>query len=170
MSTYYVVAPDEVMAIAESVIREHHNTLNKAGLTIGYLFAHADKDEEGNPKGPSIQHNGYAVAAVVRIVNLRDRVAGLPDVMIVIDGDQWPEWSAERRRAILDHELTHIRLTDKTDDADRPKVKLRKHDIMIGGFYEVIERHKEAAVELELLSEAGKQIRERNIVQKDLWG
>lgn len=160
MATFYVVAPEEVKALAEGVIRRWHERLNRAGVSIGYLFAHADRDASGQPKGPALKVHGYPAAALVKIVTLRDRVAGLPDALCVIDGDQWPDWTAERRQAVLDHELTHLHPTGDTDDANRPKLEMRLHDIQIGGFLEVIQRHEEEALEHSLLLMAGKAVRE----------
>ncbi len=158
MPSYFVVAPYEVKAIAERVIQKHHERLNKAGVSIGYLFAHSERDPQWHPKGPAIKGHGYPAAAQVKLVNLRDRVAGLPDALIVIDGDEWPDWSEQRRTAVIDHELTHLHPTGDTDDADRPKLQLRLHDFQIGGFLEVIQRHEADALELESLTSAGKAV------------
>ncbi len=35
----------------------------------------------------------------------------------------------------------------KRDDAGRPRIKLRKHDFELGGFFDVVERHKTSAPE-----------------------
>jgi hypothetical protein len=57
--------------------------------------------------------------------------------------------------AVLDHELTHLELvtdgdgTVKYDDYNRPKLKIRLHDIHYGWFSEVAKRHKGASIEVQ---------------------
>ena len=59
----------------------------------------------------------------------------------------------DKQRALLDHEVAHLELVRddagkvKTDDAGRPRLRIRPHDYQTGGFWDVIERHKEAACE-----------------------
>ena len=125
-------------------------------MRVGARFAYAAVNEKtGERKGPAIKHHGYAAAAVVRIVSQKDRVSGMPDAMIDIDGDAWPEWTEQRQRAVLDHELHHLEVVKedsgavKLDDCNRPKLKMRLHDFEIGGFAEIAKRYKEEALEVE---------------------
>lgn len=139
----------------------HHPDLAEADVTFGVLLAHAPRDENDDPKGPAIKHGGYAAAATIRIVKIEDRAAGMPDLLLVIDGDELPTWSDARLEAVVDHEFCHpVLVVDKDgaivrDDLNRPKMRMRKHDWQIGGFDEVAERHKEIAVEVEYLLAVG---------------
>lgn len=156
MATYRKV-DSEVSTIIKELVKEHHQELEEAGVRVGARFAYAPVNlSTGEPKGEALKHHGYAAAAVVRIVSHRDRVAGMPDAMIDIDGQAWAdEWNEERRRAILDHELTHLEVVRdedgaiKLDDCHRPKLKMKLHDWQLGGFADIAKRYKEASIEVE---------------------
>lgn len=159
MATY--VAPDpEVIAVMRRQMEAHHTDLVEAGVTVGVLMAHAARDKQtGEPKGPAIKHAGYPALALVSVVSLKDRVAGLPDARIIVDGDRWEELTAEQRDAVFDHELEHLLLIRdesgaiQLDDAFRPRLKLRPHDFQMGAFVSVIQRHKGAAIEAQSFAE-----------------
>lgn len=69
------------------------------------------------------------------------------DFVIVLNRDIWvePDWTDEKKLAILDHELCHaaVCLDDEGEviytERGRPAYRIRKHDIE--EFREVIERH-----------------------------
>lgn len=169
MPTTFDTVTKDVTDLAERVMREHHKPLSELGVTVTYLFAYADKDEEGQPKGPALKAaGGYPAAAKIKINSLSDRVEGKKDATCWLDGDDWPAWPPARKAAVLDHELQHLEATGETDDCGRPKLKLRRHDFQIGGFFAIVKRHQEAAVELELLKEAGAEC--RKLVQRSFWG
>ncbi len=63
---------------------------------------------------------------------------------ITIDRFSWKHLDHDHRRALLDHELTHIQVDV---EKEFPRVTLRAHDFELGGFYEVAERHRAAAPE-----------------------
>jgi hypothetical protein len=158
MATTYEIAPEEVGEVAAKLIEKHHRRLTEAGVTITYLFASSDNG------GPALKHNGYPAGAIVRKTTLKDRVAGLSDAIIYVDARGWAEWPIKRKEAVLDHELHHLEVKkDKEgriekDDAVRPKLMFRKHDIQIGGFAEIIERHGEHAVEAEQVYKASEHV------------
>ena len=158
MPTYDTSSKD-VEKLAAALRTKSHQHLDVAKVAIGYLFAYAPKDKKGDPKGPAIKNHGYPAAALVKVTSHKDRVAGLPDAVIILDGDQWPEWSEERRGAVLDHELEHLKLkTDRegavrSDDNGRPLLKVKPHDFQVGGFSAVIDRHGEQAVEAQALQD-----------------
>lgn len=140
MGTYYQEAKDEVAKIAESLMRKFHPDLVKCDVSITFLFAF-------NSEGPAITHNGWPAKALVKVTTLRDRVAGLKDALVIIDGECWKEWPTAKRIAIVDHELTHLvprldRIGNiKYDDANRPKLFCRLHDFQFGGFDQMVERY-----------------------------
>jgi hypothetical protein len=150
----YQRAPESVSAIGDRLIASHYPTLAEAEVTIGYLMAHATTNDAGEKTGPAIKHQGYPADAVVKVVKLQDRVAGMPDVLVTIDGDQWPRWSEAQREALIDHELYHLEvLRDdegqiKADDHGRPRLKCRLHDWQLGGFAAIARRHKEDSGEV----------------------
>lgn len=147
-------ADSETVALLAEVMKQYHPDLVEAGVRVGLLLAHAPVDREtGEVKGPALKLHGYAALAIVRIVSAKDRVAGMPDAQVTLDADAWPEHVHERKVAIFSHELTHLVLVRdeeggvKTDDAFRPRLKMRPHDYQLGMFTSVIEKHGLYAVE-----------------------
>jgi hypothetical protein len=136
-------APVAVIKLFEKAMRDNHERLVEAGVTVQILMKHAKVGDDGKPKGPALKLHGVPAFATVKIMSVADRVAGAEDIRIVLDGDSWPEHTEERQLAIADHELTHVLVDDdgKTDDAERPVLKMRHHDYDGGLFFEVCERH-----------------------------
>ena len=136
----YDKAPQEVHDRCAQLIESYYPDLAKAELTLDILFA-------VNENGDAVSHGGYPALAMVRIVNLKDRVKGLADAEITIDQKAYEDMTDEQKDALLDHELHHlIVLKDddgfiKTDDVGRPKLKIKKHDYQMGWFREVAVRH-----------------------------
>lgn len=152
--THYKPAPASVQDQLRYLIDQHHPDLVTAEVTIAVLMAHAPTDGAGEPTCPALKHHGVRAAAVVRVVNLKDRAKGVADAEIVLDGDRWALWPAETQRSILDHELTHLVVVADTyeedgvtlrdavlDACDRPKLRLRGHDHEMGWFDSIAERH-----------------------------
>ena len=154
MSTYEV-APDETVDQVNRLVEKYRGDLKNAGVEFAVLMAHAKRDKNGKPKGSALKLGGYACLATVRITSLADRVAGLADVVITIDGDRWQDLPQRSRIAVLDHELTHLDLGDEIDydDAGRPKIKMRKHDHQFGWFDSVVRRHGIHAIEWQQFDE-----------------
>jgi hypothetical protein len=111
-----------------------------------------------------MMHNGWPAAATVKPTAVKDRLLGMPDVIILIDRVAWDDMEQPRQLSLLDHELTHISIMDeegavvdvddagkmrawKVDDAGRPVIKMRDHDWQAGGFREVIARWGRDAVD-----------------------
>lgn len=146
-------AKDGVYALVSKILEKYHGELHKAGVTVDVLMASPTTNQKGEASGPPLKRNGYAVTAITKIVSLPDRVAGLSDAMLKIDAEQWKAMSDKQRNALIDHELTHLIVkTDKngatvTDDLDRPKLQMRKHDREIGWFDEVVRRHERESIE-----------------------
>jgi hypothetical protein len=132
----------------------HHQELKEAGVTLDCLFAHAPRNESGQPMGHAIKHAGYPAAGKIRIVSLKDRVAGRADAELLLDGDSWRDWTASQKAALIDHELQHLSVlvsasgAAKTDDCGRPKIKIRLHDYQFGGFKAIAERHGDDSFEV----------------------
>lgn len=150
----YTKADIETRQIVDRVMKAHHPELASHGVKVSCLFAHAARDKAGMPKGPAVKLGGYSCAAVVSITPHKRRVLGVADAVITLDGDNWEDWSDERREALIDHELTHLVIAkDKAgaarlDDSLRPKLKMRLHDWQLGGFAEIVVRHGEESFDL----------------------
>lgn len=151
----YDKAPEEVPALVAEIIGQNYPDLKRAGVTVECLQARAPiKKKTGLRSGPALKHHGWPCAAIVNINPEKKRAEGVADATITVDGDQWPGWDDARRRALIDHELCHIRLAKdkygciKEDSLGRPKLKMRPHDWEITGFAEIVERHGEASFEV----------------------
>jgi len=152
--TTYERAGQDVLDVVATTMETYHGHLRDAALTTDVLLAYGPKDADGDLVGPAIKRHGTTCAAQVRIINLRDRVAGRSDVEIMLDGDRIDEWSDEQLAAIIDHELTHLELKVadegvKRDDIERPCLRLREHDHEFGWFDSVARRHGEHAIEVQ---------------------
>ena len=142
-------APDWVSAIGTSILKayETHKPLVDCEVTVDYVFAFSDKDEEtGEPLNDALTKNGVKALGIARKIPLKDRALGRADAEIAIDGDWWNTASDRERRALLDHELHHLSVKiDKRglvlDDLGRPVIQLRKHDHEIGWFKIIAARH-----------------------------
>jgi len=166
----YDAAPPEVEEYAADLRLKFHGQLDACGVRIHYIMARATRNEDGDRVGVAIKLHGVRALAKVKINGLADRAEGKADATITIDGDEWPDWSEERRIAVIDHELQHVEVvferdsqtvwkTDdferdsqtvwKTDDLGRPVLRLRPHDFDVRGFDVIRARHGMASVEHE---------------------
>lgn len=155
---------DEVTEVVRQVAERYHEPLVESGVTFEVLAAYAGENQQH-----ALLLHGWPCLAVVKINSYKDRVRGLSDVMITVDGHRWSTLSIRERVALIDHELQHLQLRlgpdvmskqpDGTyirkpgavtrDDADRPKLKMRPHDWEIGGFDLIVARHGLASAELQ---------------------
>ena len=161
MPIYEQPAP-QMLLLLEEVKRLYHGWLEDHGIRIDLLVAKAKEDKNGDTSGSALRQHGYQANAIVRITSYKDRVLGRGDAEIVVDGDMWHLWSREQQMALLDHELEHIEPIVKDaigeggmrttvlqrDDANRPKLRLKKHDFQVGWFDSVARRHGEASFEV----------------------
>lgn len=145
----YLLAAKETEDLLAKVIEEYHPRLLNEDVRVGILMAYASVDENtGEKKGHAIKgYAGAAAGASVKKVAAKDRLTKKYDVELLIDGDAWPNLPEQQKVAILDHEMTHIETTGKTDDNNRPLVKMREEDFIVWGFLEVVQRHGVHAME-----------------------
>jgi hypothetical protein len=146
MTTTCRPADDETTDLLQEVMGADHPRLAEVGVTVLLQFAEA----EG---GPALKLHGYPAYAIVRVVPLKDRAAGLPDCRIAIDQSAWEEHDEGWRKALLSHELEHVAVQEdehgnvKEDALGRPKLKLKPHDFQLGGFIRTVEKYGKEAVE-----------------------
>lgn len=153
----YDAAPPEVEEYAADLRLKFHGQLDACGVRIHYIMARATRNEDGDRVGVAIKLHGVRALAKVKINGLADRAEGKADATITIDGDEWPDWSEERRIAVIDHELQHVEVVFerdsqtvwKTDDLGRPVLRLRPHDFDVRGFDVIRAQHGMASVEHE---------------------
>lgn len=164
MPTSYSQADDATVALLTRTIAEFHPQLKQHEVIIGVLIA-------ANPDGPAVKHAGYAAAATIKVVPLKDRLTKGYDAELLIDNEHWKECRKEHRVAILDHELSHLEVAKtkggavKRDDLGRPKLKILPGDIVQSdGFRDVVKRHGEYAPEVITLRRASATMRETGTV------
>lgn len=153
----YARANDDVAEMAAAILCKFdtHKPLLDAKVRIDYMMAYADEDENGNPTGPAIMCRGFAADGTARKIPVRDRVMGRGDCEVTVDGDWWDNEARtdQERMALLDHELHHFEVCKDEDGKvlldshDRPKIKLRKHDVEFGWFKIIAQRHGPASGE-----------------------
>lgn len=145
----YEKCPKAINELADELLTKYaqHKPLLEQKVKIDFLFAYPTKNEAGEPKGDAISHHGHKALGLTRKTNLKERTAGRADAEILLDGEWWAKASEKCQRALLDHELHHLSIAEdsegvpKRDDAGRPCLKLRKHDVEVGWFTAIAERH-----------------------------
>lgn len=147
-------APKSVEHMARALLEEFetHKPLPDSGAVIDFVFARAELNDDGEPKGNALSKNGIRALGIARKLSLKDRAMGRGDAEIALDADHWTTIDETQQRALLDHELHH--LTPKIDkrglvrdDLGHPVILLRKHDLEMGWFNIIAERHEAASIE-----------------------
>lgn len=136
----------DVDALIDRVMTLHHPDLSREGVTVNALQAWPKLE---------LRLHGYPVLAFIKINSVKERVQGLADATIVINGFAWQHLTGGKKTALIDHELQHLSLVLKKKSSDakvdshgRPKLRMRRHDWQLGGFAAVAERHGVDALEV----------------------
>lgn len=138
-----------VEELATKLLKEFdsHKPLVALDVKIDFVFAYADVDEKGRQLNDALTKNGIRALGIARKLPLKDRALGRGDAEISLDGDWWRKANAEEQAALLDHELHHVAVkadragNAKFDDLGRPLLQLRKHDVEVGWFKCIADRH-----------------------------
>lgn len=152
----YLACGREVNDVIASMMNLYHKELVAMNVTVSASYVFAERHEEtGDPQGRGLEWHGVAADAVVRGTRLKERVQGRADVEILVCGVAWTEMTRKERDALIDHELYHVELIidretgePKLDDSGRPLLNMREHDVDMGWFLEVAERHGEHSGEV----------------------
>ncbi len=151
MPKTYSKMPDETTDRVAHILKLFYPDLRQAGLRVDLISVSTDSDT-----APALSHGGYAAAAVIRVVGIKERTKGAADVEITFDEAGYLRMNDAEKDALIDHELYHIalKIDRKTgrvalDCRGRPKVGMRKHDVNFGWFREIAERHGEASGEVQ---------------------
>jgi len=129
-------------------MREFHDDIEGAQIALAWNDnLHPDKDLH------------LVLGKCVKISDLQKEFTAY-DFVILLNRDVWedPEFTIEKKRALVDHELCHAApQTDKDgeprlDERDRPVWRTRKHDIE--EFHGIVVRHGCYKRDLEVFAEA----------------
>lgn len=147
MPSFDITSP-EINETVQKLITANHPELVEANATVDTIFAFDDKG------GFPVKTNGYPSAANIKISNLKSRVKGAMDAEIVIDKAAYDSMTDLQREALLDRELYKLIVVRdkegavKTDDSERPKLRLKKFDYCLGWFKEIAIRHGQNSPEV----------------------
>ena len=161
MPTTFKIADQTTTDLVYQVMQKFHKHLCNVQLELNILVAFGAKNQDGEQVKPALKVGGYPALATIKVNKLADRVAGMKDATLTLDGDAWGEHSEERKEAIIDHELEHLELKQDrkgivmTDDVGRPLLKLKLHDFHFEGFQAVADRHKQESVEVQSIAHVG---------------
>ena len=164
MATTYRRAEDAIREQVYAVMERHHPELKGAGVTVDVLWCEATVSESsGEMIAGNLKHGGRAAWGTIRITSQKERALGRMDAEMTLCEWAWKHrLSGKRERdALIDHELTHLQIVreqggvklgdslppPKKDGCGRPRLKSRQHDVELGLFYEVADRHKAYAPE-----------------------
>ncbi len=137
---------------------EAHPNLTAEGkadkLVVEVLTVDPARDKAGHPTCETLVVHGAAALARVRVMGARERVTTGHDAEIELALPPWLEADEKQRLAILDHELTHLEIVRDRDGEPRydvnghVRLRLRRHDYIAAGFYEVVARHRRESPEV----------------------
>ncbi|MEM6861142.1 MAG: putative metallopeptidase [Myxococcota bacterium] len=150
MTTRFEVAQKNETIAFTKCIEELHSWVTEGEVNVGLLICR--KTAGGEPV--QMRQGGYPIAGKVHITNAWQRAQGLPDLLLIVDGDYWDDSELEERVALLDHllsQVTHVDVENR-DEQGRPKLKKRKFDFRCMGFKHVAKRHGHASVEMQQLT------------------
>ena len=153
MPTFFDVPDESTVSILEDVMNEYHTELVNAKVNVGIIICRKETKE-----GFSLEAFPPALARV-RPTPRKQRLYCEHDAIIEICHLRWENSSTATKKAIIDHELTHLQVREKNgeaiiDDLGRPLLRMRKDEIDLTAFPEVISRHGINAIEWQSISNA----------------
>lgn len=158
MPARYYKAP-EVEAVARPIIAAHHRHL--LHVRIEYLFV----EKTPTRKGKEVWGSTRKVSSLAAF--LADAEGeGEPFFCIVIAAPVWKVLSAEKRAALVDHELMHCWLEEK--DNGLVSLVLLPHDLE--EFCQIVVRHGLWRDDLGLFAEVASQALQRSLYEVEEGG
>jgi len=137
--TFQKADPDIVDIVAE-IMREHHRHLVIEDVRVGVIAAICTT-------GPAVKAHGHPAYATMKVVSLKDRLSKRYDAELVLDADLFERLRPSQQCALIDHELSFLRLVLDPkgnvvrDDLGRPKLRTVPGDWGgVDGFTAVVKR------------------------------
>lgn len=149
MPSSFAVADVTVTELCDDIIQKFHTDLDSSAVKIDIVLAFRDPEGES----PALLKEGHRVWGSSKVISLKDRVKGMGDAEITLDGDAWANMNEKSKRAILDHYLEHFSVKrDKNgdflfDDICRPIIKLRTPDKIVRLFHGAALRNGKSSYE-----------------------
>ena len=141
----YNQANSEVKEVVNDLVASFYPDLEECQATIGVFMVHPTPSKIDKP---ALMVGGYPAEAHIRIVPYKDRVAGMADVILYLDGPNWYNADETERRSLVDRCLYRLEVQRdkknnafKTDDRGRPTLKLKKYDFQVNGFNTIVHRY-----------------------------
>ena len=156
-----------IRALLKSVINSDYSYLNQMQPALDLRIVLATPDKPGIP---AVKLHGYPCIATIGKVAYKDRIRGAGDAVLTIDTAEWNDLLPEERVATLAHELEHLDFpgmrqlgehwVPKLDQAERPVIAIKLHDIVVGGFTKIVQQYGDHAIEKQSLDRANSAIRQ----------
>lgn len=153
MPSSYAMAEAEVRELCQELITAFHPDMDSADVKVDLLMAFRDPEGEE----PALSKDKNRILGLSKTIGLKDRVKGMGDCEVILDGDAWQSLTLKEKSALLDHQLEHFEVKrDKDgsfvfDDINRPVLKIRPHDRVMRFFDTVASRHREHSIEADQL-------------------
>lgn len=164
MKTIFEAATNEVGPMLTEVVERYHPHLQDLEVRVGIMFAIGmDKEDQ---VVPCLKKNRVFTPGQIHLITGKNRVFNPNDCEILLDKCFWDGSADATRKALLDHELEHVKpQTDRHgmvqhDDHNRVKLQLIPDDFTINGFLAVVRRHGPAAVESGSVQGVASQVNE----------
>lgn len=130
------------------LLNKHHDDLARSRARIDAIFVTTD-GEDGAP----VKEKGIVSVVSPTIVPARYRGGMKADAVLLIDKEAFDELPVKQQDAWLDHGLQHLQPSMKedtvaTDGNERPKLRLRAHDVTLGFFSVIAQRHGDNSPEV----------------------
>ena len=163
MPTTFSDADEYTCRLGKQILQQHHPELVAVDLTVTYKFA----------RGPLKLH-GYPAAAIIKITSYDQRSChGADDVILKIEESGWKEMTERQQLALLRHEFFHLILKrdkegqPKLDDCGRPRLEMRLHDLVIGGFEQIVKEYGRDCQEAKMIEDVFRSKQVQGVLN---WG
>ncbi|MCK9279318.1 MAG: hypothetical protein M0P71_01750 [Melioribacteraceae bacterium] len=161
MSKNYIVGNAEDVELMNGLMSSNYPELIENGVNVG-LFYVVKVDKDGEVQNEAcLKKDGRTCSGKISLISDLNRMTDSFDAKIVLDLNIWQRLSLEEKNALLDHELYHLYIVKNpktgevvtiSDESSKVKLKLKKHDVVMWGFHDIIVRHGFGSQELQVLN------------------
>ena len=159
-----------IFAIIKRMIDQYHPYLNVMQPQLDLRVVLATPEKAGIP---AVKLHGYPCVATIGVVPYKQRIRGAGDAVLTIDTAEWGDLHEEERESTIDHELEHLHFpgmrqlgeswVPNLDKSERPIIQIKLHDLVVGGFKVVAERHGDNAIEKQAIDLINSRLRQSSL-------